>query len=182
MKTDRLLNGRFRLLENIARGGQGTVWLAEDTVLGREVALKQLIEPAGPARLPGYREYAMREAHALACVNHHTVVTIHDVFLVDEDPWLVMWYVLGKPLSKILTAGPLNERQVAAVALRVLQGLSAAHRQRRGALRRQAGRHPRGRRRDRAGGLRDGPPGWVPVADRPAVPTVNAGVHGAGAL
>ena len=71
----------------------------------------------------------MREAHALARVNHHNVVTIHDVFVVNEDPWLVMRYVLGKPLSKILAAGPLDERQVAAVVLPVLHGLSAAHRQ-----------------------------------------------------
>jgi eukaryotic-like serine/threonine-protein kinase len=129
MSTNRLLNGRFRLLERRGRGGQGTVWLAEDTVLGREVALKQLIEPDDPARLPRQREYAMREAHALARVNHHNVVTIHDVFVVDQDPWLVMRYVLGKPLSKILMAGPLNEHQVASVTLQVLQGLSAAHRQ-----------------------------------------------------
>ena len=128
MKAKRLLGGRFRLLENIARGGQGTVWLAEDTVLRREVALKQLVEPAG-CGLSRHREYALREAHALARVNHHNVVTIHDVFEVDEEPWLVMRYVLGKPLSKILLAGPLDERQVAAVTLPVLQGLNAAHRQ-----------------------------------------------------
>jgi serine/threonine protein kinase len=128
MKAKRLLGSRFRLLENIARGGQGTVWLAEDTVLRREVALKQLIEPAGRG-LSRHREFAMREAHALARVNHHNVVTIHDVVEVDDEPWLVMRYVLGKPLSKILLAGPLDERQVAAVALPVLQGLNAAHRQ-----------------------------------------------------
>ena len=127
--AERLLNGRFRQLQNIGRGGQGTVWLAEDTMLSREVALKQLVPPADPARLAQYRRYAMREAHALAQVNHRNVVTIHDVFVVDENPWLVMRYVLGKPLSEILTAGPLNEQQVAAVALPVLQGLSAAHRQ-----------------------------------------------------
>lgn len=127
MKPDRPLNGRFRLLTNIGRGGQGTVWLADDTVLRREVALKQLVEPTSHERLSRHREYAMREAHALARVNHHNVVTIHDVFVVDEDPWLVMRYVMGKSLSKILAAGPLDERQVAAVALPVLHGLSAAH-------------------------------------------------------
>lgn len=127
--AERLLNGRFRRLHNIGRGGQGTVFLAEDTVLSREVALKQLVPPANPARLTQYRKYAMREAHALAQVNHRNVVTIHDVFVDGEDTWLVMRYVLGKPLSEILTAGPLNEQQVAAVALPVLQGLSAAHRQ-----------------------------------------------------
>lgn len=107
MKAKRLLGGRFRLLDNIARGGQGTVWLAEDKVLRREVALKQLVEPAGygPSR---HREYALREARALARVNHRNVVTIHDVFEVDEEPWLVMRYVLGKPLSQILLAGPLE--------------------------------------------------------------------------
>jgi flagellar motility protein MotE (MotC chaperone) len=127
--TNQLLNGRFRLLKNIGRGGQGTVWLAEDTLLGREVALKQLVEPDNPAQLTRLREYAMREAQALARVNHRNVVTIHDVFVVDSDPWLVMRYVLGQPLSKILTAGPLDEREVATMALQVVQGLSAAHRQ-----------------------------------------------------
>ena len=127
--ANQLLNVRFRLLKNIGRGGQGTVWLAEDTLLGREVALKQLVEPNNAARLIRQREYAMREAQALARVNHHNVVTIHDVFVVDGDPWLVMRYVLGQPLSNILAAGPLDEREVATVALQVVQGLSAAHRQ-----------------------------------------------------
>jgi serine/threonine protein kinase len=130
MTTDQLLNDRFRRLKNIGRGGQGTVWLAEDTLLGREVALKQLVESGDRTRLTRQREYAMREAQALARVNHRNVVTIHDVFVVDGDPWLVMRYVLGKPLSEILTAGPLSEREVAEVALQVLQGLSAAHRKR----------------------------------------------------
>ena len=53
MTANRLLNGRFRLLKNIGRGGQGTVWLAEDTVLRREVALKQLVEPTCPRGCPG---------------------------------------------------------------------------------------------------------------------------------
>ena len=127
--ANQLLNVRFRLLKNIGRGGQGTVWLAEDTLLGREVALKQLVEPNNAAQLIRQREYAMREAQALARVNHRNVVTIHDVFVVDGDPWLVMRYVLGQPLSNILAAGPLDEREVATVALQVVQGLSAAHRQ-----------------------------------------------------
>ena len=128
MRANELLNGRFRLLKNIGRGGQGTVWLAEDTVLEREVALKHLVEPQNRVPLRRQREYAMREAQALARVNHRNVVTIHDVFVVNQDPWLVMRYVLGKPLSEILAAGPLNEREVAAVALQVVHGLSAAHR------------------------------------------------------
>lgn len=128
MRANEVLNSRFRLLENIGRGGQGTVWLAEDIVLEREVALKQLVEPQNRVPLQRQREYAMREAQALARVNHRNVVTIHDVFVVKQDPWLVMQYVLGKPMSGILAEGPLNEREVAAVALQVVHGLSAAHR------------------------------------------------------
>ena len=129
MRSNELLNNRFRRLKNIGRGGQGTVWLAEDTLLEREVALKHLVEPQDRVPFRRQREFAMREAQALARVNHRNVVTIHDVFTVDGDPWLVMRYVLGKPLSGILAAGPLDEREAAAVTLQVVHGLSAAHRQ-----------------------------------------------------
>jgi len=125
----RVLQGRFRLLQNLARGGMGTVWLADDMQLERAVALKELVKDDADAdTLRVRRERAMREAKALAKVRHPAIVAIHDVIVDGDDPWIVMEYISGRSLDKILQDGPLDERAIARYALQVLNGLSAAHR------------------------------------------------------
>ena len=124
----RILRGRFRLLENLGKGGMGTVWLAEDTRLERVVALKELIREGDSRDLAVRRERAMQEAKALAKVRHPAIVSIHDVILENGDPWIVMEYISGRSLAAILENGPLDERLIAEYALPVLHALSAAHR------------------------------------------------------
>jgi serine/threonine protein kinase len=64
----------------------------------------------------------------MARVRHPTVVPIYDVFLANDDPWIVMQYVIGRSLSDIVAKdNPMEERAIAAVGLAVLHGLSAAH-------------------------------------------------------
>src|ERR1017187_7269802 len=125
----RLLKGRYRLLKKLGQGGMGTVWLADDTCLERAVAVKELIREGSAADVDQARRLAMREAKALAKVRHPAIVSIYDVILEDDNPWIVMEYINGTPLSAILSQqGPLEDRAIASYALPVLRALTVAYR------------------------------------------------------
>ena len=123
----RLLHDRYRVLSQIGSGGQASVWLAEDKLLERRVALKELVPHAENIGLEESRARALIEARALARVRHRCIVRVHDIFFMDLDPWIVMEYICGQSLADIVSEGPLTERDVAAVGLSVLQGLQAVH-------------------------------------------------------
>ena len=123
-----LLNGRFRLVYKLGAGGMGSVWLAEDQLLERSVALKELIPHAGATDLPERRARALAEARAMARVRHQAIVPIHDVFFIDDDPWIVMEYISGRSLHDIIKQQTLDERSIARIGLQVLRGLVAVHR------------------------------------------------------
>jgi len=111
-------------------GGVGTVWRAFDTVLHREVAVKELRIPDGlnPEERDKLRERAMREARAAAGLDHPAIVTIHDV--VDEDgrPWIVMRLLPGQSLDQAVRAhGPLSPRRAAELGVRLVEALRTAH-------------------------------------------------------
>src|SRR6476661_315996 len=91
----RLIAGRYELAEVIGRGGMGTVWLATDRVLEREVALKEVtfsVDLTAEERTI-LRERTMREARAAARLDHPCVTTVYDVIEEDGRPWLVMEHV-----------------------------------------------------------------------------------------
>ncbi|MFF8938125.1 protein kinase [Streptomyces paradoxus] len=131
----RVIDGRFELQGRLGGGGMGMVWRARDLVLDRDVALKEVrpsdpglaeYDPHGAAML---RARVLREARALARVDHHNVVTIHHV--VDTDayayPWLVMELVTGGSLQDRLDKGPLEPVEAARLGREVLAALRAAH-------------------------------------------------------
>ncbi|GGR93784.1 hypothetical protein GCM10010252_35600 [Streptomyces aureoverticillatus] len=125
-----VLDGRFELLERLGSGGMGTVWRARDTVLHREVALKE-VRPPGP-ELTGeasrmLRERVLREARALARVNHPHVVTIHHIVDVEPHPWLVMELLPGRTLQDLLERRTLPPREAARLGRELLSALRAAH-------------------------------------------------------
>ena len=124
----RVLNGRYRLVYQLGAGGMGSVWLADDQLLERSVALKELLPWTGMAGLPARRVRAVQEARAMARVRHPGIVPIHDVFFIDEDPWIVMDYISGRSLSDMIKQGTLDERSIARIGLHVLRGLVAVHR------------------------------------------------------
>jgi hypothetical protein len=127
MISERVINARYRLIKKLGEGGMGTVWLADDLQLRRTVALKQLLPRLGTADLAERRQRAINEARAMAAVNHPAIVRIYDVFPVDEDPWIVMEYIEGRSFYDLIKEGPLDEREIARIALPVLRGLHAAH-------------------------------------------------------
>ncbi|MFG3551221.1 serine/threonine-protein kinase [Streptomyces sp. NPDC047725] len=120
-----LVDGRFRLIEQLGSGGMGTVWRASDTVLHREVALKAVRSDAQASDVS--RERVLREARALARLNHPNVVTIHHIVDTDPHPWLVMELVPGPSLQERLEAGPMTPVEAARLGRQVLSALRAAH-------------------------------------------------------
>ncbi|MFE9804897.1 serine/threonine-protein kinase [Streptomyces sp. NPDC005548] len=125
----RLIAGRYRLLSKLGHGGMGTVWRAKDETVDREVAVK---EPRVPDHLPereraNVYERMRREARAAARLDHPAVVNVHDVAVVDGQPWIVMELVRGRSLGDALQEGTLGVREAARIGLEVLGALEAAH-------------------------------------------------------
>lgn len=126
----RVVAGRYALGEMLGRGGMGTVWLATDQVLERQVALKEVtfsIHVTEEERAI-LRERTMREARAAARLEHPHVATVYDVVEEGGKPWLVMKHVAARSLQEILEEqGPLPPHAVARIGLDVLDALEAAH-------------------------------------------------------
>ncbi|GGU02169.1 protein kinase [Streptomyces violascens] len=125
-----MIAGRYRLLSPLGRGGMGVVWRARDEVLGREVAVKEVLAPASLDSPEVRRLYARleREAWAAARVSHRNVVTVYDVATEDGRPWIVMELVRGLALSDVLDAeGPLGPQRTARIGAEVVAALRAAH-------------------------------------------------------
>ncbi|PKV84177.1 serine/threonine-protein kinase [Streptomyces sp. TLI_146] len=129
-ENDRLA-GRYRLIEQLGRGGMGVVWRAVDEVLGREVAVKELrtYSDMSAPELGDLRLRMQREARAAARVRHPGVVAVHDVTEHEGRPVIVMELVEGPSLDGVLAErGALDAREAAAIGARVLEALAAAHR------------------------------------------------------
>lgn len=118
--------GHYRILDRLGFGGMGEVLLAEDTRLGRRIALKLL-----PARLAEDERRLVRferEARALAALNHPGIVTIHSVEEVDGLLFLTMELVEGKLLSDRIPPQGLALHEFLSIALPLVEALAAAHR------------------------------------------------------
>ncbi|MFF4433693.1 serine/threonine-protein kinase [Streptomyces sp. NPDC001513] len=127
---ERLIAGRYRLLSRLGEGGMGTVWRARDETLHREVAVKEVRAPAHLRAGDIARMYSRleREAWAAARIPDRNVVTVHDVAMEDDRPWIVMELIRGQSLADLLRAeGPLTPRHAAHIGAEVLSALRAAH-------------------------------------------------------
>lgn len=129
---ERLIADRYRLLSRLGSGGMGTVWRAQDQLLHREVAVKEVVLPAGlpDADREQLRERTLREARAAARLDSPHAVTVYDVVEQDGHPFLVMELVQARTLSDVVSeGGPLPPHRVAEIGLSLLSALEAAHAQ-----------------------------------------------------
>jgi serine/threonine protein kinase/tetratricopeptide (TPR) repeat protein len=121
-------SGRYAILRQLGQGAMGTVYLAQDRQLQREVALK--IPRFNPGEDSGLRERFLREARAAASLHHPNICPVYDV---GEDaagvPYLTMAYVEGQQLGEVLRAcRPMPQRRAAEIVLALARGLEEAHR------------------------------------------------------
>ncbi|HUQ42276.1 MAG TPA: protein kinase [Candidatus Limnocylindrales bacterium] len=120
----RLLGGRYRMLERIDAGGAGEVWRARDERLGRDVAVKILGHDADDA----FRERFADEARRAAAVAHPNVVAVYDEGRDGAESFMVMEYVRGKTLRDVIAErGPLPAHEAARIVAQIASALDAAH-------------------------------------------------------
>src|SRR5919197_3406974 len=125
-----LISGRYRLVKVLGAGGMGRVWLGQDELIGREVAIKELLLPSGitEEQRQMLTQRAMREARAAGRLNHPGIITVHDVIEYDGAPLIVMEFVRGRSLADAIKAdGSLPVERVAAIARAMFAALRVAH-------------------------------------------------------
>ncbi len=117
--------GPYRVVRELGQGGMGTVVLAEDTRLGRYVALKTV--SGSQAGTTGGRAQLLDEARAAAALTHPAIAAVHDVVEHDGDIAIVFEYVEGETLAARLAKGPLGEDQAIQIAIQLADALGVAH-------------------------------------------------------
>src|SRR5215217_6668127 len=127
---DRLVANRYTLKAPLGRGGMGVVWRAQDAVLGREVAVKEVVLPptlAEAERRPAQAR-VLREARAAARLNHPGAVTLYDVVQDRGNTFIVMELVEAPTLAELVAEqGPLAVGRVAELGVQLAGALEAAH-------------------------------------------------------
>ena len=117
--------GHYCVVESLGSGGMGVVYRAEDTMLGRDVALKFL--PSDAVAEQSTLERFLREARAAAALNHPNICTIHEVETFAGQPVIVMEYLEGESLKSRIERGPLPADELLTIAVQISDGLQAAH-------------------------------------------------------
>ncbi len=125
----RVIAGRYRLTDQLGRGGMGTVWRAHDQLLDRDVAAKELhVFTQGDEDHRVWLRRAVREARVVARVPHPHVVGVHDLVEYEDRLWIVMELIDGPSLAQLIAnTGPLEPTRVAALGLQLLGALDAVH-------------------------------------------------------
>ncbi|HEX8472670.1 MAG TPA: tetratricopeptide repeat protein [Pyrinomonadaceae bacterium] len=116
----------YHIIDKLGEGGMGVVYIAEDTHLGRRVAVKI---PTATADENDFRARFLREARSISAISHPHIATIHDYGETpDGHPFIVMELVNGDDLSKLLASGKLTLRRAVEIIRDVADALSEAHR------------------------------------------------------
>lgn len=116
---------QYEFLRKIGSGGSGVVFLANDTLLQRPVVLKLL--KRGSQTPEQVRATQLREARLASAIDHPNVCAIYEVGEEDDEAYIVMQYIPGKSLDKVIAEGPANAQLVLSSGMQIADGLSAAH-------------------------------------------------------
>src|ERR1019366_6982913 len=119
--------GRYRILRLLGRGGMGAVYLAHDSQLGRQVALKVPFFDA--VESPQRAERFVREARSAAGLQHPNICTVFDAGQIDGRPFITMVYIAGAPLEKEIDPdAPMAQVRAAEIVRKIAVALEHAHR------------------------------------------------------
>ncbi|HBL29780.1 MAG TPA: serine/threonine protein kinase, partial [Acidobacteria bacterium] len=121
----RVVGTSYRIVEKIGEGGMGAVYKALDQMLDREVALKAIRPEL--AREPEIVERFKAEAKTLARIHHPAIAHVFSFFYEGEELFLAMELVRGRPLSKVVAAGPIPWERAVALLASALDGIQVAH-------------------------------------------------------
>ena len=124
-KPGTIIAGKYKIVEEIGRGGMGIVYKAEDVRLQRTVALKFL--PPQLADSSDLKERFLIEARAAAALSHPNICVIHEVGEEEDRPYIAMEYVEGETLQAKTKKGPLPLEEALAITKQIAAGLGEAH-------------------------------------------------------
>lgn len=126
-----MLSSRYQIEGIIGQGGAGTVYKALDTQLDRPVAIKKLHTVDGSASQTALMQNAtatlLREAKVLSAIQHPNIVTLYDMGVDEEGPFVVMEYLDGQSLEEAIEQAPFPLKEFTVLARDILNGLRAAH-------------------------------------------------------
>lgn len=126
VSTGTLIAGKYRIIEEIGRGGMGVVYKAEDIRLQRTVALKFL--PSHLANSPEFKERFLMEAKAASTLNHPNICTVYDIDEHEGRRFIVMELLEGRSLKHLILDKPMPTGEILDLAIQIADGLDAAHR------------------------------------------------------
>src|SRR5215475_3395439 len=115
----------YELTRRLGAGGSGVVYLANDTLLMRPAVLKIL--KRGALTLEQMRTTVLREARMASAIEHPNVCAIYEVGETGEESYIVMQFIPGQSLDKLIERGPASIQLVLSVGIQIADGLQAAH-------------------------------------------------------